>query len=158
VEVPNVRRRLRLYPHQWLALPLLFAIPVAAIAGAFGERSTSLSVAAHNIEVHLRSPRVFRYRQLEPLQLSITNRSPAALPSLSITFDTAYVARFARVRFIPEVTEPYIIQLDTLPPGATTIVMAELEGARYGSHRGAIYIQQGRKQILRLPLRTWVLP
>jgi hypothetical protein len=81
-EPPPIRRRILIYRHQWLALFALVAILVAALAGIFGQRSETLDAAAAGIEAQLLLPRVFRYRQLAQLRLTVTNRSHSSIDSI----------------------------------------------------------------------------
>ncbi|MGH7470405.1 MAG: hypothetical protein ACRENP_20875 [Longimicrobiales bacterium] len=156
---PPMRRPVRLYPYQWLTLPLLIAIPIAALTGVLGERRELRHVSGSGLDVRSEVPLVMRYGQLQPLRLWITNRSTDPLDSLVLDFDSAYIARFVRVRFVPANVQPFVVSLGRLAPGATVEVLVELEAARYGRHRGTLRIMQsGRQPRLAIPVHTWILP
>jgi hypothetical protein len=157
-EAPALRRSIRLYPYQWVTLPLLIAIPIAALAGAFGERNKEWSVSHADLEMRLQVPRVMRYGQLAPLRLSITNHSSRRLDSLSVEFDRNYISRFVRVQFVPAFLEPYVLQFSRVNPGETAHVRVELQASEYGRHRGTLRVRQVGREVLAVRLQTWILP
>jgi hypothetical protein len=157
VRPPDSAPRLSLTRKQILGLPLLAAIPVLTLFGAFGESRHAVRVTSSALEMTVRYPSRFRYRQVQSLEVTVRNRSGRALDTVSVSLDTAYITRFSSVRIEPAPRETYVVKLVDLAPHQSRLVSAELWGERYGSHKGRIVAAAGADSAS-TEIRTIVFP
>jgi hypothetical protein len=158
---PLISRRLAPTPKQWIGLPLLAAIPILTLFGVFGERRAIGRASSSAIEMTVNYPDRFRYRQVQPLDVSVRNVSGRAIDSVTVSLDTAYISRFSSVRIDPAPRVAYEVSLGHLAPGESRIVAAELWGQHYGAHRGRIIATVPgvtRADTLSVDIRTIVFP
>src|SRR5256885_5271913 len=99
----------------------------------------------------------FRYRQVQPLHLSVRNVSTQPLDTITVSFDTAYISRFSSVRFDPPTKKAYAIELTGVKPMESRFIAVELWGQDYGMHRGSIVARAGTDSAV-LRFRTFVFP
>lgn len=153
---PSIRRRVRLYSYQYVGLALLAAIPALAIAGAFGESDAFAEERTSELQVSLRYPVRYRFEQVSRIELRVLNTSGHLLDTVRVSLDSAYANRFSMVRSIPELSEPYAVELRSLEPGRQRIVVIELKADRYGHHRGELRV--GASDTARFRLGTFIFP
>ena len=137
---PPTTRRLALTRKQVIGLPLIAAVPLLCLLGVFGERSAYTTSASALLEVTIRYPERFRYRQIEPLEISVRNRSAITIDTVHVWLDTAYITRFSSVRIEPMPQRAFAVDLLHVQPGESRLVAAELWGERYGRHSGRIVV------------------
>jgi hypothetical protein len=137
---PPTTRRLALTRKQVIGLPLLAAVPLMGLLGVFGERSAHTTTASARLEVTIRYPERFRYRQIESLEISVRNRSATMIDTVHVWLDTAYITRFSSVRIEPMPQRAFAIALLHVEPGESRLVAAELWGERYGRHSGRLVV------------------
>jgi hypothetical protein len=154
---PQTRRRIAFTGKQRIGIPILTLIPLLALFGVFGERSTRIEARSASLAVSVQYPVRFRYRQTEPLEIAVRNLSPRVTDTILVSLDTAYLTRFADVRITPEPTSAFMVQLIGVKPGEQRLVVAELQGERYGRHQGSLVISVPNDSI-RVTLRTLVFP
>lgn len=154
---PAMRRRIALTRKQWIGLPVLAAVPVLALAGVFGERSTTTAARSTTIQIFVRYPERFRYRQVQSLEVSVRNVSTSPLDTVRVALDTSYVTRFAAVRIEPAPRTAFVVALTNLKPAETRLVAAELTGDQYGVHQGRVVVTSGVDSAA-VALRTIVFP
>ena len=123
---PATAPRLSLTLKQYLGLPLIAAIPVLTLFGAFGESRESVRVASATLEMTVHYPSRFRYRQIQSLDVTVRNRSARTLDTVTVSLDTAYIARFSSVRIEPTPREAYVVKLTDLEPQESQLVSVEL--------------------------------
>lgn len=136
---PEIGRKLDL-PMSQVAVVLLFAaIVMLAAFGFFGEtRGTTSSRGSTSLELNVDYPARFRYKQINPLQVFVTNRTAALLDTVTVAFDTAYIAPFSNESFTPSAVRAWEVELTGLKPGETRRIEVGLQGERYGRHTGSI--------------------
>ncbi len=154
---PVTAPRLSLTRKQYLGLPLLAAIPVLTLFGVFGESRHSVRAASAALEMTVRYPSRFRYRQIQSLEVTVRNRSTRALDTVSVSLDTSYITRFSSVRIEPAPRDAYVVKLPNLQPDESRLVSAELWGEHYGSHGGRIWAAAGTDTVSSI-IRTIVFP
>ena len=154
---PVFPRRLALTYKQRVGLPLLVAIPVLTLFGLFGERSATLSASTKSIEMSVRYPTRFRYRQIQPLEITVRNLSPRVIDTVDVSIDTAYITRFSSVRIEPAPRRAFVISLIDMRPGEARLVAGELWGQEYGRHVGRITAST-RVDTATVVVRTLVFP
>ena len=154
---PQTRRRIAFTGKQRIGIPLLTLIPLLALLGVFGERSTTLEGISASLAVSVRYPVRFRYRQTEPLEIVVRNLSPRVIDTIDVSLDTAYLTRFTGVRLTPEPKTAFLVQLTRVGPREQRLVAAELQGEQYGRHQGRLVVSVANDSIV-LTLRTLVFP
>lgn len=133
---PEAPRHVRLYRFQWIGLPLLAIVPILALAGAFGESWRVEEATSASLDATVHYPSRYRYKQLNSIEVWVTNRGAAAVDTLTVALDSALANRFSTVRAIPSFREPWEVELTDVLPGETRLVVIELQGERYGRHVG----------------------
>ena len=116
----------------------MLVIPIAALFGLFGERTALARAKSAGLDVVVSYPERFRYRQLQPLRLTVRNLSAQPIDTLTVSFDTSYISRFSSVRFDPPTKKAYVIELTDVKPMESRFIAVELWGQDYGMHRGVI--------------------
>jgi len=154
---PPTRRRIAFTGKQRIGIPLLALIPVLALLGVFGERSTAIAARSASLAVSVQYPVRFRYRQTEPLEIVVRNLSPRVIDTILVSVDTAYLTRFAGVRITPEAKSAFVVPLTGFKPGEQRLVASELQGERYGRHSGRIIVSAPNDSVI-VKLRTLVFP
>lgn len=155
---PEIDRRFRLYRYQWIGLPLMMLVPVLALFGVFGQSWDTAAGATAELEMELRYPSRFRYKQLNEMDVYVTNTSGRQLDRVTVAFDTAYINRFSTVTFVPPATGAYEVELTKVEPNERRLIRVELQGEEYWLHRGRIEAWPAGGDTLRLPVRTVVFP
>jgi hypothetical protein len=156
-EPPVVAPRLVFTRKQYFGLPLLALIPVLTLLGVFGEKRESSRAISRSLEMRIAYPSRLRYRQIESLDIALTNVSGRMLDTVTVSLDTAYITRFSSVRIDPQPKTPFVIAMADLRPQETRLVHAELWGERYGSHRAEI-IGAASADTVRQQIHTFVFP
>lgn len=155
---PHAPRRVRLHPFQWVGLALLLAMPVLALAGVFGESWRVEHVRGANIAVQMRYPSRFRYKQLNQIEVQLRNHSASALDTVRVSLDTAFLTRFSTVRALPAFERPFELALSRVEPGASALVIVEIQAERYGTATGTLTVTSGGGDTVRVPLHVRVFP
>lgn len=137
-------RRFALTRKQRFGLPFLVAIPILTLFGVFGERQADTRIATADIAASIRYPERFRYRQVQSLDVTVTNLTPNEIDTVSVSLDTAYISRFSSVRIEPAPSRAFVVDLVHLEPGMSRLVSAELWGERYGRQHGVITVATKR--------------
>jgi hypothetical protein len=154
---PAFDPRIRLSWRQWVGVPILIAIPLLALFGVFGERQSPAHAKSATLELAVSYPSRFRYRQMQPIHVSVRNLSSTVADTIKVSFDTAYISRFASVKFDPLPNAAYTVDLPDVKPSESRLVSVELWGDDYGNHRGAIVARHGTDSAI-VHLSTLVFP
>lgn len=154
---PSIIRRIALTRKQWIGIPILAAIPVLTLLGVFGERAATTRASSRSLALVVRYPERFRYRQLQPLHVTIRNVSNRVLDTVWVWLDTSYVSRFSSVRIDPAPRSAFVVPLAMVAPGESRLVAAELWGEQYGVHHGLI-MARSTSESVSVAIRTVVFP
>lgn len=154
---PAMEPKIRLSWRQWVGIPVMLAIPILALFGVFGESHTLAQSKSSTLEMTLSYPSRFRYRQMQPLHVTVRNLSSAIADTIKVSFDTAYISRFATVKFDPLPHDAYTVDLIDVKPLESRLVSVELWGDDYGNHPGTIVARRGSDSAI-IHLRTLVFP
>lgn len=159
LRVQDRPRRLKLHPVQWVGLPLLFAVPVLALAGVFGESWAHGVDRGEGLALSVEYPARYRYKQINTLQAWVRNTSGRTLDTVTVSFDSAYVSRFSTLMFVPSARIPFEVEFVELEPGEVRRVWLELQGELYGAHTGQVEAHAtGLRDTLRVPVHTFIFP
>lgn len=137
-ELAEIRRELKFGGWQLAGLGLIAIVPVLAAFEAFGEGSATVAQIRPTLAVVVEYPARMRHGTPGDVTVMATNRSPAMLDTLTVRFDSNYVARFSEPQFLPSAGEAYEVELADLGPGETRAIRLGLRGSDYGRHRGRI--------------------
>ncbi|HEV2642191.1 MAG TPA: hypothetical protein VGT98_05775 [Candidatus Elarobacter sp.] len=154
---PELPRALRLTTLQRVGLPILFAIPVLALFGVFGEHFASVRAGGNGVALAMRYPDRAHYRQPVTLAISVRNTSTRTADSLVVSLDTAFLAAFTAGRFSPPVDATGSLALRNVAPGEARVITAEVSGDRYWRHSGTVRVH-GAGGMLAVPVSTFVFP
>lgn len=159
LQAPDAPRHVLLHGYQWVGIPLLFLVPVLALVGVFGETSEHVEAVGGGLRLEVAYADRYRYKQINPVEAWVENRSGARLDTVVVAFDEAYARQFSTLMFIPSPVEPFEVELYDLAPGERRLVWAELQAERYGRHTGALraYVP-GRRDTAAVVLSTLVFP
>lgn len=135
---PEIDRRFRLYPWQWVGLPILVLIPVLALFGVFGHTRGAARAMTSALELDIQYSTRYRFKEIQPMYVRVRNRSDRTLDTVTVAFDTAYVARFSTVTFRPDISRSFEVELTDLRPGEVRLVAVELQGEMYWRHQGLV--------------------
>ncbi len=161
-EPPQIPRRLSFGATQLVGIPLLLALPLLALFGAFGITGGEVMLSGPGLEVRVSYPERFRYKTIHPLDIHVRNTGAALLPRVLVSVDRAYLSAFSEARFTPEakaVTERgFLIELGDIPPGGESHVTGSVQAEAYGRHRGTVSIATDAGARLEAKLSTIVFP
>jgi hypothetical protein len=138
----EVKRRFQLYRYQWIAIPLLFLVPILAIFGVFGETATTVQSSQAGLELEVQYSDRILFQGLDGTEIAIRNTSDQVLETVTLSIDKAFLTAYSDIAFSPDVDvitdEAYIIELTNLQPGQTQFVTIDSRGKLIGRHRGII--------------------
>jgi hypothetical protein len=155
---PDIQRRIRFYRWQWIALPPIMLVPVLALFGAFGVSRDTAEAFTPELMVEISYPSRFRYKQIDRIHAFVANRSQRQLDTVTVVFDSAYIARFSTVTFTPSVGRAYEVELTDVQPGERRLISVELQGEEYWRHGGEINVTSGDADTARVRIGTIVFP
>lgn len=159
LRTPDRPRRVTLDRLQRIGVPLLSAVPLLALLGAFGESRVRGDEAGAGLSVQVEYSSRYRYKQINTLRVQVENGTSHALDTVVVELDSAYAARFSTLMFIPSARAPFEMELLDLQPGEVAGVWVELQAERYGRHRGDLVVYaSGLPDTVRISLSTFVFP
>jgi hypothetical protein len=139
-------------------LAVIVLVPALAVAGVFGESWEQSAAESPNLSVRIEFPSRFRYKVLQSLTASITNRSAHAIDTIHVRLDSSYALRFSAVTLTPPAERVYEVALRHVAPGETRQVVIEVRGERYGRHAGRLRISSTSGDTLAIPVHSVVFP
>jgi hypothetical protein len=151
-------RRVRLYPHQWLGLPLLMLVPGLALLGVLGPSEAGATLEGRQLQVRVDHPTRLRAGQRAELRVEIRNAVGPPLRDIAVIFDAAYLEAFAEVRFQPGLTGTDHPVIDSLAAGEARTVTASFEGDRLWRSSGRVHVVAPATDSLTAALHTFTLP
>lgn len=155
---PDTRRAYRTTRGKALVLLLLAGIVVAALAGVFGERSSSARQSNASLGIDVEFPTRLRYKQIDSLRIVVENRSAETLGTLTIALDTGYLGEFSKVSAVPSFARVWEIDLHDVAPREARRVVVGVQGERSGLHRGAVSAFGAGSPRVEAPVYTFVFP
>lgn len=156
-ELPEIDRRLKFGGWQMAGVGLIMLIPVLAAFEVFGEGSATAADAAPVIGISVEYPPRIRHGTPEEVTVLATNRGPIPLDTLTVRFDSSYVARFTDPQFVPSTGDAYDVELPDVGPGETRVVRLGIRANEYGRHRGTVAAFHGA-DTARVSVSTIVFP
>jgi len=155
---PNeIDRGVWLHRLQLIGMPFIAALPLLAMFGVFGDRSTSVEASSGALHARVEFPTRLRARPSRPITVTVSNTSAETMDTITVAFDSAYVDRFTGVTFVPSPDEDYTVAMTEVGPGETRRIRVEMQAQKAGAHAGRITIR-ARDNRLDVPVRTIVFP
>lgn len=154
---PALSRRIRLTTVQRWGLPVLFAIPVLALFGTFGERYTDVRGTGGSLAATFHYPSRIHYRQPLSFRLLVQNTGATPMDSVMVTLDPRFMRAFTSVRLAAPFRAPYAMELGRLGAGESRTVTGEVSGDAYWRSQGTIQVT-GSHGMIQLPVSTFVYP
>jgi hypothetical protein len=156
-DLPEIDRRLRFGGWQMAGLGLIMLIPVLAAFEVFGEGSATVVHSGSALAISAEYPARIRHGTPEEVTVLATNRSPSPLDTVTVRFDSSYVARFTDPQFVPSISDAYEVELADVGPGETRAIRLGIRANEYGRHRGSIAAFHGA-DTARVTISTIVFP
>ncbi len=153
----ELQRRVVLSTKQKLGLPVLFAIPLLALFGVFGESSSRASAEGEMIGETVTYPTRLHYRQTSTVAVEVANHSRSLIDTIRVAFDKGYLVRFAGIRFEPSETSDLSVPLLNVKPGEIRTVVVELSGEKYGRSTGRVAVKSAHDSVA-ATISTFVFP
>jgi hypothetical protein len=157
-ELPDIDRRVRVYPRQIAGLVVLATIPVLAMVGLLGPQQQRESRATPALDVAVEYPGRVRASRDAVLRIVATNRSASRLDHVRVRLPEVYLGGFADREVARVATPDHEVLVAPLEPGEAGTVQVDLRAERFGRHRGAIRVVSSAGDTLSIPLRTFILP
>jgi hypothetical protein len=155
---PELPRMIRFYRYQWVGLAVILLVVGLALFGIFGESVTETRVAGGGLELRVEYPGRFRYQQVSPIRVWLTNQARQPVDKATVSFSRPYLLQFSSLTFVPSAERPFEVEVTDLAPGETRLVLAEIQANHYGKHAGWIAATAGKGDTVRADLSTIVYP
>lgn len=156
-ELPEITRKLKFGGWQAAGLGLIVLIPVLAAFEVFGEGSATAAQRASTLAISAEFPARIRHGTPEEVTVLATNTAAAPLDTITVRFDSSYVARFTDPQFVPSAGDAYEVELADVGPGETRVIRLGVRANEYGRHRGEIAVFH-HADTARVTVRTTVFP
>lgn len=156
-ELPRLRRRLHFGARQIAGLSVLILIPILALFKVFGEGQASAAGRGGAIAIYVDYPPRIRYGSVETVIALVTNAGGARLDTVTVRFDSSYVARVSEPHFVPPATRAFEVELANVAPGEMRRVELAFHTEDYGRHRGLVSAWHAG-DTARVMISTIVLP
>lgn len=156
-DLPEIDRRLRFGGWQMAGLGLIMLIPVLAAFEVFGEGSATAAHSGSALSISAEYPARIRHGTPEEVTVAATNRGPSSLDTVTVRFDSSYVARFTNPQFVPSTGDAYEVELAGVGAGETRVIRLGVRANEYGRHRGVIAAFHG-DDTARVTVSTIVFP
>lgn len=161
-EPPDVDRKLQFYPWQLAGIMLIALVPILALFNVFGEAVETTGATGTSLEVSVMYPARYRYKMIDPVQISVHNISSQSIPTVTVRIDRSYLDSFSNVTLTPSaktITEDaYEVELTDLKAGETRRVVAEIQAEKYGSHEAVIATVPEGAEPVEVSIETFVFP
>lgn len=165
VEAPQpaeVKRFVRVERLQMIGIPIIGAVVIAGLFGAFDDTSARSDSRAAPLALHVEYPSRVQHQQGRPLLIEVRNESAAAVEEVAVEIDRAYIEAFDAGSFLPapdEITpDAYVVKLGEIQPGDVRRVAADLKAEKVGRQEGQIRVSSGERRLAAIDLSTFVFP
>lgn len=156
-ELPEINRGLKFGGWQMVGLGLIMLIPVLATFEVFGEGGATTAHRGAALAISAEYPARIRHGTPEEVTVLATNLGPSPLDTVTVRFDSSYVARFTDAQFVPSAADAYDVALTGVGPGEARVIRLGVRANEYGRHRGAISAFHGA-DTARVTISTIVFP
>jgi hypothetical protein len=156
--VPDIDRRVHLYPLQVVGLTVLAVLPLLALLGLLDQKLAVEVRATPTLEVQVEHPTRIRTTRETSMRVETRNRSGEPLEGVYVRLPDDRLRGFAVTRLVPGVSAVGRIDLPPLEPGEARVVRIGLKAERIGWHPDSIRIVSAAGDDIGIPLRSFILP
>jgi hypothetical protein len=161
-EPPPMERFLKVEPLQLVGIPILAAVSIAGLFGAFDATSARSASSRTPLALHVEFPSRIPLEQPKPLSIEVRNESAGALDDVSVEIDRAYLDAFDRASFLPEPDEitprAYVVDLGAIQPGEVRRIALEVRAEKVGRLAGKLRATSRGQELATIDLSTFVFP
>lgn len=147
--------------YQLVGIALLSALVVAAIAGAFGIATGRAIDRGTGLALVVEYPERWRSKDVDTVEVEVTNTSGRDLPRIDVAFDRAYFHAYAASRFEPRVSyltdEAYVVTLHDVHADETRLITTVVKADMYWAQAGVVTASTAETSA-RVRLRSFVFP
>lgn len=156
-ELPVLKRRLSFAWWQVVGIAVLALVPLLAGLGVFGAAEASVVARAGSVSMLVDYPPRIRHGSAQRILALVTNTGLSALDTVTVRFDSSYVARVSEPQFTPLAARAFEVDLADLRPGESRRVELAFHAADFGRHRGFVSARHGASTA-RAIIATTVFP
>lgn len=161
-EAPVIERQLVIHPVQAAGILCILLLPVLALLGLFGESFDRVNASSSDLALDIEYSTRYRYKMINDLNVLVTNESDQTIPTLTVRFSRDYIDQFSTVTFTPSVNhithDVYVVELTNVAAGESSAITVELQGERYGEHRGTVSASGDGLETAAAELTTFIFP
>ena len=161
-EPPPLHRFVKVERLQLIGVPILAAVAIAGLFGAFDATSAQSATGGTPLALHVEFPSRIQLEQPKPLSIEVRNESSRALDDVSVEIDRSYLDGFDRSSFVPEPDQitprAYVVDLGAIQPGEVRRVALEVRPEKVGRRQGELRATAGGQPLAVIDLSTFVFP
>lgn len=159
---PEVKRFIELEPLQLVGIPILAAVMVAGLLGAFDDTSARSDSRAAPLALHVEFPSRVQYEQSKQLLIEVRNESASPADEVAIEIDRGYLEGFETPSFVPQphaiTPDAYVVPIGHIGPGEVRRLAIDLRAERVGRQDGEVRVSSAGRQLAVIDLTTFVFP
>ena len=159
---PTMPEAPAIHPVQAAGIACILLVPVLALLGLFGESFDRASTTSSDLSLDIEYSTRYRYKMINDLNVLVTNESDQTIPALTVYFSRDYIDQFSTVTFTPPANqltrEMYVVELTGMAAGESRGITVELQGERYGEHRGTVSADGDGLQAVEVKVTTFIFP
>ncbi|AKJ27851.1 hypothetical protein [Caldimonas brevitalea] len=159
---PPFDRRLELDRLQWIALLVLWLLPIAGLTGVLSPATRSADSTAGPLALQVEYPHRLRHKTALAMRITVKNTGSAELARVTLRVDQSYLREFSAARFEPQAQriadDRYELELQALRPGETRHWVVEFEGDDWGRYSGHVSAAGPAGEAAEVGVSTLVLP
>lgn len=161
-EPPPMKRFVKVEPLQLVGVPILAAISLAGLFGAFDDTSARSATNGTPLAIHVEFPSRVQLEQHKAVSIEVRNESVGALDEVAVEIDRAYLDAFERSSFLPEPDQitprAYVVELGAVQPGEVRRIALEVRPEKVGRQEGQLRVTAGGRSLAAVDLSTFVFP
>lgn len=161
-EPPKVKRFVKVERLQLIGIPLLAAVSIASLLGAFDDRSARKAAGGTPLAIHVEYPSRVELQQSKPIAIEVRNESSAALGEVAVEIDRAYLDAMPPDSALPEpdeiTPEAYVVELGAVQAGEVRRVVLQVRPDKIGRQEGQVRVTSGGRRLAAIDLSTFVFP
>ena len=164
---PPVKRFVKVERLQLIGIPILAAVSLAGVFGAFDDTTTRGAGGGTPLAMHVEFPSRVQFEQQKALLIEVRNESDDRLEDVSIEIDRSYLDAFERTSFLPEPdeisTRAYVVNLGSIQAGEIRRIAIEIRAEKVGRQEGTLRVTSGApelasRELASIDLSTFVFP
>jgi hypothetical protein len=155
---PELDRHIRFHRAQWVALPLLLAIPLLALLDFFGPAPRTVRAAMPQVLLEVEYPARTRAGRMDGIHIAISNTGATPIDTFTLAVDSAYLRAYREVAFVPPADASFRVPLSRLEPGDVHVVSISARPRGLGRRQGEVVLATPDSPPVRVLLSTFIFP